>query len=247
MKSNNKKKRCVAMSSSASEISGVSEFGKDLGLMHEVVVTGRKCGITRKDWSVLAHNEDKMRGIAQYLHDEVDLVPKTKPAPESEAEVNTLIRIDRSVKLVYPDWVKEIADPELEGVGPAEYDMTKVELWPHDNQKYGGFVTIRMVYDYLKSSNKLRNCLGLEDALEIQKNGIVAFRKVFGYKVPICLRSVVVDQNGWRVPYFFGSVDEIVQHWFWLDRSLNDDNPVVLFPTTRIDVVGSPLSGNFGP
>lgn len=227
--------------------SSASEFGKDLGLMHEVVVTGRKFGITRKDWSVLAHNEDKMRGVAQYLHDESDLVPKTKPASESEAEVNTLIRIDRSVKLVYPDWVKQVAHPELEGVGPVEYDMTEVELWLHDDQKDGGYVTILKIYEYLKSNNKLGNCLGLEDALAIQKNGIAAFRKAFGHKVLICLRSVVVDQNGLRVPYFFGFTDDIVQHWFWIEKSVDSENLVVLFPTTRTDVVGSPLSGNFGP
>lgn len=34
------------------------EFGKDFGLMHEVVVTGRKAGADKEFWSVLAHNED---------------------------------------------------------------------------------------------------------------------------------------------------------------------------------------------
>ena len=33
------------------------EFGRDFGLMHEVLITGRKVGADREFWSTLAHNE----------------------------------------------------------------------------------------------------------------------------------------------------------------------------------------------
>jgi hypothetical protein len=38
-------------------MSSASEFGKDLGLIHEAVVTGRKAGATPEDWAKLAHDE----------------------------------------------------------------------------------------------------------------------------------------------------------------------------------------------
>lgn len=34
------------------------EFGRDFGLMHEVLITGRKVGADKKFWSNLAHNEE---------------------------------------------------------------------------------------------------------------------------------------------------------------------------------------------
>lgn len=39
----------------------VSDFGKDLGLMHEVVVTGRKAGADREFWVKIAHDEGAFR------------------------------------------------------------------------------------------------------------------------------------------------------------------------------------------
>lgn len=39
------------------------EFGKDLGLVHEAVITGRKIGVGRDFWSRLAHDEDLFRRI----------------------------------------------------------------------------------------------------------------------------------------------------------------------------------------
>ena len=41
------------------------DFGKDLGLMSEVIVTGRKVGAGRDFWSLLAHNEFVFR---QFVH-----------------------------------------------------------------------------------------------------------------------------------------------------------------------------------
>lgn len=55
-------KGCVAMESSA------SDFGRDNGLIHEVVVTGRKAGWGKDEWSKLAHNQKIMRQIADVLN-----------------------------------------------------------------------------------------------------------------------------------------------------------------------------------
>lgn len=54
-------KRCVM--SGASRI----EFGKDLGLMHEVVVTGRKAGATSDFWACLAHDEQMFSRVVELV------------------------------------------------------------------------------------------------------------------------------------------------------------------------------------
>lgn len=43
----------------------LGEFGKDLGVVHEAVVTGRKVGAGRLFWSSLAHNQDFFKEVLQ--------------------------------------------------------------------------------------------------------------------------------------------------------------------------------------
>lgn len=153
-----------------------------------------------------------------------------KLTPVHEPEINTLIRINRALKPAYPDWVKEVIHPELEGVGPAEYDMTKVELRLHDDQKDGGYTTGHKIYEHLKATDSLKNCFGLDDALAIQKNGIAAFRKVFGNKVVVCWRSVVGDQSGYlNVPYVYDRGGKVVVDWNWLGSYFDGYDPAGCF------------------
>ena len=49
-------------------MSSVSEFGKDLCLMGEVIVTGRKAGFTARDYGALAHSEETMRKLRLILN-----------------------------------------------------------------------------------------------------------------------------------------------------------------------------------
>jgi hypothetical protein len=55
--------------------SSASEFGKDLGLMHEVVVTARKAGFSREEWALLAHNESLCRDIRDVLTGHAQIKP----------------------------------------------------------------------------------------------------------------------------------------------------------------------------
>lgn len=52
-------------------MSGASVFGRDLGLIHEVVVTGRKVGADRRFWVKLAHDKSLFGKV-------VNLVEKTR-------------------------------------------------------------------------------------------------------------------------------------------------------------------------
>lgn len=136
----------------------------------------------------------------------------------SEPTLDTIIRVDRSIRPVYPDWVKEVMHHELKAVGPAEYDLAKVELYLHDGQKNGSWMKGTKLYEHLKETDSLKNCLGLHDALEIQKKGIEVFRKLFGNKMVFCWKSVVRDHDGnLGVPYVYDVGDEVVVDWDWLD------------------------------
>lgn len=205
-----------------------SEFGCGAG--HQLAITAAKAGWKLDDFSTLTRSERKCRQVLQFLRGEADLVPKTKAVPEPEPVLNTIIRIDRSIKPTYPDWVKKVIHPELEGVGPAEYDMAKSELWLHDGQKNGKYIVGHKIYEYLKESDSLKNCYGYDDALAIQKNGIDAFRKVFGNKVVYCWRSVVQDQDGdLYVPYVDVNGGELVVYWNDIDFDWYGNEPAGRF------------------
>src|SRR3989344_5957600 len=77
------------------------------------------------------------------------------PAPIEEAPLDTTILVDRSIPPVYPDWKIEVMHPELESLGPTEYDIARVELWLHDGQKSGKSMKGTVIYQYLKDANML--------------------------------------------------------------------------------------------
>ncbi len=167
---------------------------------------------------------------------------------------NTLIRIDRSVKLTYPDYMKEVVHPDLEGVGPAEYDMTQVKLLVHDDQKYGGQTKGEKIYEYLKAIDVLKECLCFKDALAIKGSRIVAFRKAFGNDVVVCWRSVMRDHDGCLyAPIVYGEDNWVIMRWLFLGEVFYSNFLAGCYPgvvgnrVLRTDAVGSPLSGNFGP
>ena len=137
-----------------------------------------------------------LEGAAQFLRDELTLVPQPKPEPPPEPVLDFLVRVDRSVKPTHPDWFKMLEHPELECSGPAEYDLqTGVHEWLHDDQKKGVVVGNR-IYDHLKKTDALKTCLGLRDGEEIKKKGIEVFRKFFGGKAVFLWASVVRVRDG---------------------------------------------------
>ncbi len=63
------------------------EFGKDLGLMGEVVVTGRKAGMSKASWAFLAHNELEFSFLAP-------LIEHWAVIKQNNAEVKSVSRED---------------------------------------------------------------------------------------------------------------------------------------------------------
>jgi hypothetical protein len=147
----------------------------------------------------------------------------------AEPPLNIIIRVDRSVRPVYPEWVKKVMHPELEGTGPAEYDLAKVEQWFHDEQKKGVVVGNR-IYEHLKSNNMLDSCLGLRDLEEIQKKGVTFFRKPINAKAVFGWKSVVLGDGGnLSVPCLVGFGAGVVLDWYWLNHDWSDDRPALRF------------------
>ena len=145
--------------------------------------------------------------------------------------MDTIIRVNRSVRPVYPDWVKVVMHPELEAVGPAEYDLANVELYLHDVQKNGERMEGTKLYHHFKETGSLKNCLGFHDAIEIQKKGVKVFRKLFGGKVVFCWKSVVRSLDGnLFVPYVYGGGSLVVVGWRWLSNGWDSHGPAARFP-----------------
>jgi hypothetical protein len=140
---------------------------------------------------------------------------------------DTIIRVDRSTPVVYPHywWLKNVAHPEFQAKGPPEYDLATVELWLHKGQesarrvagnlikgqKKGRGVTGSLIYEHLLKNNMLVSCLGFADGLEIQKKGILVFRKFFNGKGLYLWNSVAEDlRDGLQVSFLAELGDEVV-------------------------------------
>jgi len=211
LKLNSKRKVCCSMNSA-------SEFGKDLGLMHEVVVTGRKAGFTSEDWAMLAHDESKIRQVLDLIRGNATL------------QLDSMICVDRSVRPTYPDWVRIVMHPDLENVGPSEFDAAKLELWLHDDQKGLKWIKGQVIYEYLKEKKMLENCLGLSDLIAIQAKGIDFFRRYLAGKAVFAWKSVVRNRNGYlNVPYLCERGDKVVLNWIWLDNDWGGNSPALCF------------------
>ena len=100
------------MSNGASE-----QFGKDLGLMHEVIVTGRKVGAGRDFWAALAHNEEMFKKV-------VDLV---NPRPSFKVLVDYTKPLKEMIVAGKYDWVNGDITQErfpIKGTGQKEVEVT---------------------------------------------------------------------------------------------------------------------------
>ena len=147
-----------------------------------------------------------------------------------EAPLDTLVRVDRSIRPVYPDWVKTVMHPELEPTGLVEYDLGAVDPWLHDGQKNGRYMEGNELYEYLKEQKMLESCLSLRDGEEIQKKGPTVFRRFFQGKAVFLWKSVVQFRCGsLYVPCLCEGGDQVVVHWDWLDDGWGDYFPALRF------------------
>lgn len=144
------------------------------------------------------------------------------------ASLDFIVRVDRSVKPSYPDWMKKLMNPELELAGPAEYDLNTVGLWLHDDQKRRA-VQGNTIYTHLKKEG-LASCLNLQDGLAIQQKGVAVFRKLFSRKAVFLWGSVVQDRSGGlRAPALYEHGGRVVVFWSWLYSHWHFFDPALRF------------------
>ncbi len=143
------------------------------------------------------------------------------------------IHVDRSIRPSYPDWMKEVMHPELESVGPAEYDIAVVEQWLHDGQKDGKCIGGNKIYNHLKKTDTLKTCLRLRDLEEIRKKGIAFFRKHFKGKAVFGWAGIVRNRSGsLSVPYLYGYGDRVVLYWLWTGSDWDGNGPALRFASS---------------
>jgi hypothetical protein len=140
----------------------------------------------------------------------------------------TIIRVPRSIRPIYPRWVKEIIHPELQDLGPETYDLAKIELYLHDAQKEWIDIPGTMLFRHIEKTDRLKRCLGLRDALMIEKINVTEapeFSKIFGHdgvsqRDIFCWKSVVRSEDGkLYVPGFSTDGSRVAVDWDSLENN----------------------------
>lgn len=151
--------------------------------------------------------------------------------PEISSPANSsIIRVDRSVKPTYPDWVKDVLYPDLEQSGPEEFDLAALGQYLVGKQKTGSYETGNRIHDHLETCGLLDRCLNLQDALAIQQLGLETFRKHFKGKTVFFWKSVVRFRNGYlHVPYLVGHDGQVELRWHWLNGHWREGGPALRF------------------
>jgi hypothetical protein len=146
-----------------------------------------------------------------------------------EKIIDTIIRVNRSVSPVYPEWTRKVMHKDLELSGPGEYDISIVQEWRHSDQD-NGVVKGDVIYKHLKNNDMIKDQLGLADLLAIQAKGIAFFRKYFTGKAVFGWKSVVRASNdNLRVPDLIEDGGEVLLPWRWLGRGWDSCRPALRF------------------
>lgn len=141
--------------------------------------------------------------------------------------VDTIIRVDRSIVPVYPDFTKTVMNLGLETTGPVKYSLSEVEFWLHEGQRHGQRIEGHELYGHLRDNGILEDCLSLRDGEEIQKKGPVTFRRFFGGKFIFLWKSVVQSRDGYPwVPYLSECAEQVFMDWRRLDAYWDGSLPV---------------------
>lgn len=141
------------------------------------------------------------------------------------------VRINRSTRLVYPLWVTLGVHFRIWGLGPAEYDLTAIELflWVFQwgTRKVEGYD----LHEYLKRTGMIEKCLDLRDAVEIQRLDPDVFREIFGDSNVFLWRSSAEDRSGDKhVPYLCLREGGIVLAWRSIKEKWGASDLAALFP-----------------
>lgn len=201
------------------------------GQIHQLADRLEAEGFTPDDITKLGQykNLSEIRGLLRGTH-EVNLLKQEEVRVEKA--VDAVIRIDRMARPAYPSWTKKVMHPELEGAGPAEYEISVVKQWFHEEQKKisDEGVEGNKIYRYLVKNNLLNSHLGVADLRAIKDKGVAFFRKYFSGMQVFAWKSVILDYDG---DYFVPCLEErdkkMIIQWFELDLGWHTRRPALYF------------------
>ncbi len=145
--------------------------------------------------------------------------------------MNTRVRVphyfaDVPPILLIENWStldQELVYDRLWRFGPQRYDLAKIKVSRSTNSD---------VLLIIKDVESLKGCLGLQDALQIQKKGPCVFRDLFGLGSALCcLKSVTSLKGKFYAPSLREYGDQLGV--FWTDLSIgHDDWLIARFPVS---------------
>ena len=97
-----------------------SEFGKDHGLLHEVVVTGRKVGAGEEFWAGLAHNEGLFARVVAFVAEAMRMIFHRKATIERNMEGWTCLEPATAEECEFEASVHEFLLPKEASIGGEE-------------------------------------------------------------------------------------------------------------------------------
>ena len=143
-----------------------------------------------------------------------------------ESSNKNLIFINRTTLPEHPTWLKDFDYPQLQLTGPAEFDVRKLRRWSYE--KVLGKPDGNKLYQCLKDSDMIKNCLSLQDLEGIQKSESPFFRKLLKQGSFFAWKSVALNHDDYRhVPCLHPHMDDV--RWYYLGDKWNC--PVFLFPS----------------
>ena len=206
-------------------MSSASDFGKDHGLIHEAVVTGREVGWGRDEWAKLAHNRDLMRDFRKVLLGTAAIqdLPPAKPVeePKIEPTIVELGEFEANYDESIASKIAGNADPKR--IGWSNREWATDEKFP-DKRKgkkrfkasavnFGKLMPDKDVEQWCKDNKKVRATP--KEGIDIAK---ASPRLKLGKVVPLAMAGqFFVDANDDRYALYFDlSGDERFLSRVWL-------------------------------
>ncbi|HTX86790.1 MAG TPA: hypothetical protein VMC41_01840 [Candidatus Nanoarchaeia archaeon] len=196
------------------------------GQIHQAADAFESIGLTPEEVTKIIQGKAHLRSFLDVLDGRAEIRSITTT---EEKIAYTIIRVNRSVSPAYPDWVKEVLHKDLELSGPNNYDIGVVKQWYHPDQE-SGVVEGKVIYNYLKDNDMIKDQLGLADLLAIQAKGIAFFRKYFSGKAVFGWKSVVRGGSDCLcVPCLIEDGDRVIVCWYQLDFAWVPSGPSLHF------------------
>ncbi len=148
-----------------------------------------------------------------------------------KSHLDFMINIDRaSLRLSYPRSKKRLLNPELEFLGPREYNLQKeVKPWFHLKQENTA-VPGHEIYSRLQIDGLLGRSLGLIDLAAILAKGNDVHHELYREIAVFAWKSAIEDRLGRRyAPGLFWSGERLIIDWRIFDHSWGVGSPALIF------------------